>query len=174
MSGLAAQASDTANGAKGGVITIEALLDVDLKGSTTEAKGATSGGGGQKGGTVNVRSFTMNILTDGTSKIDVTDGNPANGTVTLKACLTIGFPPGTVVPAAITPSKTTGLAEARPLSRAGSPTSFCPVSAVVAPRQHVQIRRRRAEQDQARRRPAEGAGRGAVGPGQWKWRRDEL
>ena len=73
MSGLAVQASDTANGAKGGVITIEALLDLDVKNSSTEAKGSTSGGGGQKGGTVNFRSFTTGILTDGNSKIDVTE-----------------------------------------------------------------------------------------------------
>ena len=115
MSGLAVQASDTANGAKGGVIIIEALLDVDLKGSTTEAKGAIAGGGGQKGGTVIVRSFTMAILTDGTSKIDVTGGNPPNGAANLKACLTIGFPPGTIVPAAIVPSKTTGLCGGAPV-----------------------------------------------------------
>jgi hypothetical protein len=105
MSGLALQASDTANGAKGGQILVEAFLDIDTKGGTVEAKGAVSGGGGQRGGTVNMRSYTAAILTDGVSKIDVTGGNPANGVVTLKACTTIGFPPGTIVPAAVVPSK---------------------------------------------------------------------
>ena len=121
MSGLALQASDTANGGRGGTITVEAKLDVDQTSGTIEAKGSTGGGGSQHGGVVNVRSFGTagppaigSIATNGNSKIDVTGRTPADGVSTLTACATIGFPPGVIVPATIVPIKTVGMCDGAP------------------------------------------------------------
>ena len=43
-SGRAIQANATGNGGKGGTVTVEAKLDVDVTGGLVEAKGATTGG----------------------------------------------------------------------------------------------------------------------------------
>jgi uncharacterized repeat protein (TIGR01451 family) len=103
-SGLALQANGLGGGGDGGTILVEATLDVDLSSGKLEAKGST-GGTGPHGGTINIRSFNEDIVSDDSSILDVT-GNPTpDGVVVLTACLTIGFPPGSVIPAAITPTK---------------------------------------------------------------------
>lgn len=119
MSGLALQASDATTGGQGGKITVQAKADVDMSGGKIEAKGSTAGGGGQQGGQVSVRSFgtapsSGSIVTTATSIIDVTGRTPANGIVTLSACGTIGFPPGSVVPAGVVPTKATGVCGGNP------------------------------------------------------------
>ncbi|MGE0684049.1 MAG: hypothetical protein AB7P69_24475 [Candidatus Binatia bacterium] len=101
-------------GGKGGTVVIQAKLDVDLQGGTVEAKGATFGGA-PAGGVIMVRSFgtapsTGSILGSASSVLDVTGGAlPAQlGSIGLTACGTIAFPPGTTLPAAVTPTKVTG------------------------------------------------------------------
>lgn len=118
--GRAIQANDTnaggrgGNVAEGGGVTVEAKLDADLRaGGTLEAKGST-GGGNPNGGDISIRSFSGNIDSDGASRIDVTGGFPSpEGSITLTACGTIGFPPGSAVP--VTPVKNPGDCGGAPL-----------------------------------------------------------
>ena len=113
VTGLGLQASAPAGAGDGGTVTVDAKLDVDLTGGTIEARGSTIGGT-PNGGHVNVRSFgtapaSGSILAIATSLIDVTGGNPANGTIDLTACDQIQFPPGLTAPAAVVPTQTTGV-----------------------------------------------------------------
>lgn len=118
-SGLAVQASSFGNGATGGKITVEAKEDVTLNDGTLEAKGSTTGGN-PGGGEINVRSFgtapaTGSIVSNAGSVIDVTGGSPTpEGVVNLTACGTIGFPPGTIIPAGATVNKSTGVCGGAP------------------------------------------------------------
>jgi hypothetical protein len=122
--GLAIQATGShgpnTSGGKGGTINVNANLDVDLTGGTLQAAGETTGGA-PHGGTINVKSFNTNIVSDTNSLLDVVGGNPnpTGGVVTLTACGTIGFPPGTVTPAAVTPTKNPGVCGGAP-----SPPSY--------------------------------------------------
>jgi hypothetical protein len=108
---LAIQASDTANGGKGGRpaltvfctagapcggITIQGDVDVNLTGAKLEAKGAANGAGGQ----MDVQAFNGAIMASAATLLTVTGGTPSNGVVNLTACTTIAFPPGVVNPAA--------------------------------------------------------------------------
>jgi hypothetical protein len=125
LSGLAIQANDTSSGSSGGRpavtakcttapcggITIEAKTDVDFSpDGRVEAKGATSGGGSQHGGQIDVVAFNGAILAGNNSKLDVTGDTPPDGVVNLTACTTpmAAFPPGQVVP--VTPTKNSGAA----------------------------------------------------------------
>ena len=174
MSGLAVQASDTANGAKGGVITIEALLDLDVKNSSTEAKGSTAVAAARRAAPSTSDPSPRASSPTWNSKIDVTGGNPANGVVNLKACTTFGFPPGTVVPPPSRRPRSTSCGR-----RAGSAEPGSPVSSALSLRWLPCVNTFRfvagaPSKIRPRRRPAEGARRGAVGPGQWEWRCHEL
>jgi len=92
---LQANGNPASGGADGGTVNMDADQDLDLTGGTVEAKGATSGTG-PTGGTINGRSWHGAILADAASLLDVTGGDPVNGTVNLKACTTIAFPPGVI------------------------------------------------------------------------------
>lgn len=97
-SGNAVQASTlTPNSASGdgGVINMNAKLDIDLTDGEIEARGHT-GGTSPNGGTVNVRSWQGDILANAASLIDVV-GDASNGDVTLQACGVIQFPPGQII-----------------------------------------------------------------------------
>ena len=175
MSGLAVQASDTANGAKGGVDHHRGAARRGPEGQHHRGEGRHRRRRRPEG-----RHRQRPILHDEhPHRWHLQDRRHRRQScqrrVTLKACLSIGFPPGTVVPAAITADKTTGLCGGAP----AQPSWFTNVTSAVSLRwlplrQHVQIRCRRADQDQARRRPAQGPRRGAAGARQRKWRRDEL
>ena len=111
--GLAISADATGGGGKGGHIVVQAKADVSLRtDGRFEVRGATTGGA-PHGGTIDIRSFgdagppqTGSILgTANTSVLDVTGGAAPNGAINLKACLSIDFPPGAVIPAAIVPAK---------------------------------------------------------------------
>jgi len=108
-SNLAIQASAlTCNGGKGGKITVEGKLDVNLvPGAVIHAKGCVPLGGA--GGVVSIHSWGESpdgsIVSDAASAIDVTGNTPANGSIALTACNAIGFPAGTTSPATVTPSK---------------------------------------------------------------------
>jgi hypothetical protein len=110
-SGFAVQASALNSGGQGGEVDVEANQDVDLSGGTLQARGTLTGGA-PHGGTIYVQSFNGNIVSDANSVLDVTGGNPSTGVVTLTACGTIGFPPGTVTP--VSPTKTTGTCGGEP------------------------------------------------------------
>ena len=98
---------------QGGLITVEAKKDVDLNNATFFARGFAVLN--TVGGTINVQSFgsslpapTGSILSNVATVLDVTGAipsNPSSGVVNLTACGTIGFPPGTIVPADVTPTK---------------------------------------------------------------------
>ena len=92
---LQANGNPASGGADGGTVNMDADQDLDLTGGTVEAKGATSGTG-PNGGTINGRSWHGAILADAASLLDVTGGVPVNGTVNLKACGAIAFPPGVI------------------------------------------------------------------------------
>jgi hypothetical protein len=120
-SGRAVQANSTSPGGQGGSVDIEAKLDVNLQGGQVQAMGATSGGA-PAGGTILVRSWgnapaTGSILGDLNSVLNVTGGIiPAKfGSITLTACGTIDFPPGQTLPAAVVPTKTSGVCGGSPV-----------------------------------------------------------
>ena len=140
-SGRALQASDTANGGKGGRpaltifctagapcggITIEGDVDVDLTGATVEAKGAANNGAG---GQIDALAFNGAIKASAATSLVVTGGTPPNGVVHLTACTTIAFPPGVVTPAgALTPpGGTTGVCGAHPVLPAYVDTQSFPL-----------------------------------------------
>jgi hypothetical protein len=111
------RATQTNGTAFGGLTTIEAKKDVDLTNGNNESKGSAAAG--KNGGTINVRSWgtapnTGSILSNVSSVLCVTGGSPANGVINLKACGTIGFPTGSIVPATIVPSKITGACNGSP------------------------------------------------------------
>lgn len=108
FSGLAAEADALpATGSIGGAINIDAKLDIDLSSATLVARGSTSGGA-PDGGNVSIRSYSGNILSNASSAIDVTGGTVSQkGSVSLSACQSLGFPPGTVTP--VTPTKATNV-----------------------------------------------------------------
>ncbi|MES2848977.1 MAG: T9SS type A sorting domain-containing protein [Bacteroidota bacterium] len=95
-SGLAIQADGTI---RGGSITVEARLDVDQTGGFMTARGRT-GGNTTTGGSINIVSFTGNIVTNAASRLEAT-GTNVTGTIDLTACASTGFPPGTSDPAAV-------------------------------------------------------------------------
>ena len=109
LAGLALQASDTASGGDGGVVTIESNTNLNffilLKGGEVEARGSTNSTG--HGGTVNAKSFNGNIGAVAGSLIDVVGHNAPDGVVNLSSCVPpIPFPnppgPGAVTPAGVT------------------------------------------------------------------------
>jgi hypothetical protein len=98
MTGLAVQANSSASGGKGGTVTIEANNDVALNTSSTEARGANTGGAANPpaGGKIAVQSFNGQITGTAPGELDAFGGNPANGTVKLTACTAVAYT-GTVV-----------------------------------------------------------------------------
>ena len=107
---LQANAVNVNNGGKGGVVLVEAKLDVNLEASSAllsdgivEARGNIIGGA-PAGGTVNLRSFgtapaTGSILANAGSTVNVTGGTGnGNGHVDLTACGAVEFPPGVILP----------------------------------------------------------------------------
>jgi hypothetical protein len=95
-SGNAIQANDTAAGGQGGKVDVEAgglnspvgAGDVAFDSASIQAKGATSGGGSQKGGTIFAQSFHGQVTGTASpgSELNAGGGGPL-GTVTLTACI---------------------------------------------------------------------------------------
>lgn len=117
---LAIDASDLGGGSKGGSVDVQSKTIADF---TNEGKiradGSTSGGLTHAGGDISVRVFgtapaSGNITAAVGSLLDVTGGPPL-GTIELEACGTIAFPPGSTTPAAVTPTKTTGVCGGNPV-----------------------------------------------------------
>lgn len=111
--GLGIQANASAAGI-GGTVDVESFLDTDLSSGRLEARSTGSASTGN-GGHIIVQSFSEDILSDVNSVLDVTGHTPPNGLVDLTACKTIGFPPGTIIPAGVTVNKS-------PLTCASGPT----------------------------------------------------
>ncbi len=106
LQNLAAESNALGGGGKGGTVNVEAYNDVVITGATIKARGTLTGGA-PAGGHINIRSYNGSDVSDASSVLDVTGKNPGNGTVSLIACGTVGFPLGTIIPGTIVPSKTT-------------------------------------------------------------------
>ena len=98
LSGLALQANALGNGGRGGVLDVEAGANgVDLSNGLLQAMGAPGGGGGQHGGRIIVysQSLPIGIAANATTNLNVSGRTPSDGVITLQACGTIAFGPGT-------------------------------------------------------------------------------
>jgi hypothetical protein len=101
VQGLAVQANSTAGGGHGGSVDIEANDALGFgPGSSVQAKGATSGGGHQGGGTILGRSWASAVAGTNTSDLNASGGPPAapTGSVSLFGCTGV-FYNGTSEPA---------------------------------------------------------------------------
>ena len=114
--GLALQASDTAIGGKGGNIDVQSALGTDLGNSKNEARGANAGGGGQAGGTIEVRSFQSKVIGAAPGTLNADGGVPNKlGAVTITGCNQVAGdyagavtpPPGAIVSACPPPDAPT-------------------------------------------------------------------
>jgi hypothetical protein len=108
---LAIDASDLGGGSAGGSVDVESKTFADFTNEGhIQADGSTSGGTTHAGGNIFVRVFgtspsSGSITAAVNSLLDVTGGPPL-GAIALEACGTIDFPPGSTLPASVTPSKT--------------------------------------------------------------------
>ena len=103
--GNALQANDTANGAHGGSVTVQAggagspAGDVLFDGASIQAEGS-NGGGSPSGGAIAGRSFNGSVTGAAPGELNAFGGPPL-GSVTLTACLVVNYtgtetPPATV------------------------------------------------------------------------------
>ena len=103
--GLALQANDTANGAHGGTVIVEAggagspAGDVAFNTASIQAVGSTGGGGTKGGGTIAARSFNGDITGTPPGSLNANGGPPA-GSITLTSCLGPSYT-GASTPAAV-------------------------------------------------------------------------
>ena len=117
----------SANGnSRGGVVSLTARQDVDLRSATVEAQGGDND--------ISVRSFQNNILADDSTLLDVAPGSM----VELMSASTIDFPFGGVAPATVlvinsgipfNPADLVALDALRnlPVCRAPEKLEFCPI-----------------------------------------------
>jgi hypothetical protein len=85
LTGLAIQANATNPGGDGGTVVVQAGGNVNFGSSSTQARGATGGGGVPTGGSISARAFTGSLT--GSLPGELNTDAQTDGTVTLQRCI---------------------------------------------------------------------------------------